>query len=174
MSHRRIKNWIQEYVDHTLSSQKSLQVDEHLSSCLKCRELVKWARMTRGITIASRLEDECSPSSRFVPSVIAAIEQQKESYFFWSPVRLLALRAIPLMALLAFMLSAIAYRQLLPVLAAQGPEPSYVESYLDFSPSLDQERLIFSTPTVEHSEKPFSDSRTNSAASPVLGGSDGQ
>jgi hypothetical protein len=72
------------------------------------------------------------------------------------------------------MLSAIAYRQLLPVLAAQGPEASYVESYLDFSPSLDQERLIFSTVTVEHSEKPFSDSRTNSPASPVLGGSDGQ
>ncbi len=157
MSHRRIKNWIQDYVDHTLSSQKCVQVEQHVASCLKCREEVKLARIARGITIASRVDDECLPGSRFVPSVMAAIEQQKENYLFWSPVRLLALRAIPVMALLAFVLSAVAYTQLVPALTALSREPSSLEAYLDLVPAWDQERLMLSATALGDSEKPLKD-----------------
>lgn len=144
MTHRRIKDWIEEYVDHTLSPQKALEIGQHLEDCSECRERVSLTRMTRQMVLAARLEDECAPGPRFVQSVVAAIEQQKETYLFWSPVRLLAIRAIPLMALLAFILAAVAYAQFIPALSASGSEPSYVESYLDLSSAWEQERLMFS------------------------------
>jgi anti-sigma factor RsiW len=144
MNHRRIEDWIEEYVDRTLSRQKVLEIEQHLENCSECRERVSLARMTRQIVLAARLEDECAPGPRFVHSIVAAIEQQKETYLFWSPVRFLAIRAIPLMALLAFILAAVAYVQFVPALSASGSEPSYVESYLDLSPASEQERLMFS------------------------------
>ena len=145
MNHRRIKDWIDGYIDHTLSPEKTLEIEQHMEDCSECRERVGLARMTRQIVLAARLEDECAPSPRFVHSVVAAIEQQRETYLFWSPVRLLAIRAIPLMALLAFILAAFAYAQFIPALSASGSEPSYVESYLDFSPAWEQERFMLSS-----------------------------
>jgi len=156
MNHRRIKDWIEEYVDHTLSPEKNLEIEQHLEDCPECRKQVSLTRLTREIILASRLEDECAPSPRFGHSVLAAIEQQKETYLFWSPVRLLALRAIPLMALLAFILSVLAYTQLVPALSARGSDLSYSESYLDLSPTWDQERLMFSNLAAQDSEKALS------------------
>jgi len=147
MNHRRIKDWIEDYVDHTLSPEKALEIEQHLEECSECRERVSLTRMTRQIVVSAKLADECVPGPRFARSVVAAIEQQKESYFFWSPVRLLAIRAIPLMALLAFILAAVAYAQFIPALSASGSEPSSVESYLDFSPAWEQERFMLSSAT---------------------------
>ena len=144
MNHRRIKDWIEEYVDHNLSRQKALEIEQHLEGCSECRERLTLARMTRQIVLAARLENECAPGPRFAHSVVGAIEQQRETYLFWSPVRLLAIRAIPLMALLAFILAAVAYAQFIPALSASGSEPSYVESYLDCSPASEQERFMLS------------------------------
>ena len=66
MNHRRIKDWIDEYVDHTLSPEKALEMEQHIEDCSECRERVSLARMTRQIVLAARLEDECAPSPRFV------------------------------------------------------------------------------------------------------------
>jgi anti-sigma factor RsiW len=155
MNHRHIKDWIEEYVDHTLSLEKVLEIEQHIEDCSECRERVNLTRMTRQFVRTARLEGQCAPGPRFVHSVVAAIEQQKENYLFWSPVRLLALRAIPLMALLAFILAIVAYSQFVPALSANGSEPSYVESYLDLSPAWEQEKLLFSNAaTAQDSEKP--------------------
>ena len=156
MNHRRIKDWIEEYVDHTLSPEKTLEIEQHLEDCPECREQVSLTQLTREIILASRLEDDYARSPRFVHSVLAAIEQQKETYLFWSPVRLLAMRAIPLMALLAFILSVLAYTQLVPALSARGSELSYSESYVDLSPTWDQERLMFLNATAQDSERALS------------------
>ena len=153
MNHGRIKDWIEEYVDHTLSSQKALEIEQHIEDCSDCRDRVSLVRMTRQMVLAARLEDESAPGPRFVNSVVAAIEQQKETYLFWSPVRLLSVRAIPLMALLAFILAAVAYAQFIPALSASGSEPSYVESYLDLSPAWEQERLVLSNAAAQDSER---------------------
>ena len=153
MNHRQIKNSIEEYVDHTLPAEKVLEIEQHLDGCWKCREQVNLTRMTHHIVLAARLEDNCVPSPRFAYSVLGAIEQQKETYLFWSPVRLLASRAIPLMALLAFILVVVAYIQFIPALSASSAELSYVESYLDLSPTWEPERFVFSNAAAQDSEK---------------------
>lgn len=169
MNHRRIKDWIEEYVDHTLSPEKTLEIEQHLEDCPECRKQVSLTRLTREIILASRLEEECARSPRFVHSVLAAIEQQRQTYLFWSPVRLLALRAIPLMALLAFILCVLAYTQLVPALSARGSELSYAESYLDLSPTWDQERLMFSNVAAQDSEKALSPLKGRHSDSSGLG-----
>ena len=156
MNHHAVNHLLEEYVALTLSPEKTWGIEQHLGGCSRCRERVRLIRMTRGIILASRLNEECLPRPRFVRSVLAAIEQQKEAYFFWSPVRLLALRAIPLMALLALILSAVAYTQLAPALSARNSDPYYLESYLDLPFSWDQERLMFSNTPAPGSEKALS------------------
>src|SRR5262245_41712509 len=151
MNHRRIKDRIEEYVDHTLSLEEVADVERHMEECSECRAQVDLTRMTRQFVRDARLEGECAPHPRFAQSVVAAIEQQKENYLFWSPVRLLAVRAIPLMALLAFILAAVAYAQFVPALSANG-SGSYAESYLDLSPAWEQERLLFSNTATDFRE----------------------
>jgi hypothetical protein len=164
MNHRAVKHLLEEYVALTLSPEKTWEIEQHLDGCPRCRETVRLIRMTRGIVLASRLNVECLPRPRFSDSVLAAIEQQKETYFFWSPVRLLALRAIPLMAVVALILSAVAYTQLAPALSAQNSDPYALESYLDFPFSWDQERLMFSNasaPGSEQTQSPEDPSHSN-------------
>jgi len=164
MNHRTVKHLLEEYVALTLSPEKTWEIEQHLDGCPRCRERVRLIRMTRAIVLASRLNEECLPRPRFADSVLAAIEQQKESYFFWSPVRLLALRAIPLMALVALIFSAVAYTQLAPALSAESADPFYLESYLDLPFAWDQERLMLSNVRPVDSEKtpsPLDHSQSN-------------
>jgi len=159
MNHRRTKEWIEQYVEHTTAPEITSEIERHLEECPACREQVQLTRLTREIVRASRLQDECEPPPHFVHSVLAAVGEQKETSLFWSPVRLLAMRAIPVLALLAFVLAAVAYTQLVPALSALSSEPSYAESYLEPSPTWEQERLMFDVAARQDSERAFSSPR---------------
>ena len=96
MSHQNLKGWLEDYAENSLSAEMTQDLEQHLAMCRDCQEQLRTIRLTANILRASRLDDAPIPAPGFVRSVFLAIEQQRENYFFWSPLRLVALRLCPL------------------------------------------------------------------------------
>jgi anti-sigma factor RsiW len=141
MGHSYVKDWMEEYAEARLSPEVARDVERHLAVCGECQEHLAMIRLTQGITLAAKLEDIPVPAPGFSRTVLQAIEQQKSAYLLWRPLHLVALRAIPLMAVFALILAAFAYRQMTPLL---NKNESRLESYLDLPSDWGREGAVFS------------------------------
>ena len=135
MSHQNLKGWLEDYAENSLSAEMTQDLEQHLAMCRDCQEQLRTIRLTANILRASGLGR----------SVFLAIEQQRENYFFWSPLRLVALRAVPVMAVLAVVLGVLAYTQISSELNAQQlSEEPLLETSLELSSKWGQEAAVFS------------------------------
>ncbi len=133
MSHQNLKVWLEEYAEDSLPPELSQDLGQHLAICQECQEQLKAIRLTRNIIRASALDEAPFPAPGFARSIFGSIEQQKELYFFWNPLRLAALKALPVMAGLALLLGGFAYVEISALNAQQLPEEPLLESSLELS-----------------------------------------
>ena len=143
MEHRQLKGLIEEYCEGTLSPEVYPKVTQHLAQCHECKQHLRLIRLTQGITAASKGIAPPFPAPGFSRQVLQAVAQQRDNYLFWRPLRLVALRAIPVMAILALILGVFAYTQMT---ALQPPmsETLQLESYLDLPTNWGQEDAVLS------------------------------
>jgi Putative zinc-finger len=145
MSHQNLKGWLEEYAENSLSAEMTQDLEQHLAMCRDCQDQLRTIRLTANILRASRLDEGPVPVAGFARSVFFAIEQQRENYFFWSPLRLVALKAVPVMTLLALALGILAYTQISSELNAQQlTEEPLLETSLELSSKWGQEAAVFS------------------------------
>jgi len=145
MSHQNLKGWLEEYAENSLSAEMTQDLEQHLAMCRDCQQQLRTIRLTANILRASRLDEGPVPGPGFARSVALAIEQQQESYFFWSPLRIMALRAVPVMALLAVALGIFAYTEISSGLNAQQlTQEPLLETSLELSSKWGQEAAVFS------------------------------
>ena len=145
MSHQNLKGWLEDYAENSLSAEMTQDLEQHLAMCRDCQEQLRTIRLTANILRASGLDEAPAPAAGFARSVFLAIEQQRENYFFWSPLRLVALRAVPVMAVLAVVLGVLAYTQISSELNAQQiSEEPLLETSLELSSKWGQEAAVFS------------------------------
>jgi hypothetical protein len=120
-------------------------LEQHLAMCRDCQEQLRTIRLTANVLRASRLDQGPVPAAGFARSVFLMIEQQRENYFFWSPLRLMALKAVPVMAVLAVVLGFFAYTEMSSDLSAQQlTEEPLLETSLELSSKWGQEAAVFS------------------------------
>lgn len=154
MSHQSLKGWLEEYVEDRLPAEVAQDLEQHLAICRTCQEQLKTIRLTRGIVRASRLGDVPLPAPGFAKYVWQAIEQQRETYSFWSPLRLVALKFIPAMAVLALAIGLFAYFEISSSLSAQNlPEEPLLESSLELSSNWGGEVAVFSERITQDQEQ---------------------
>jgi hypothetical protein len=145
MSHQNLKGWLEEYAENGLSSEFAQDLEQHLAICRDCQDQLRTIRLTRAIVRASRLEQAPAPAPGFVRTVWQAIEQQRDFYFFWNPLRRVAFRFIPAMAALAIVIGMFAYFQISSTLNARElPDEPLLETSLELSSRWGQEAAIFS------------------------------
>ena len=145
MSHQNLKGWLEDYAENSLSTEMTQDVEQHLALCRDCQEHLRTIRLTANILRTSSLDGGPVPAAGFSRAVLLAIEQQRENYFFWSPLRLVALKAVPVMAVLAVALGVFAYTQISSELNAQQlREEPLLETSLELSSKWGQEAAVFS------------------------------
>jgi len=145
MSHQNLKGWLEDYAENSLSAEMTQDLEQHLAMCCDCQEQLRTIRLTANVLRASRLDEGPVPAAGFARSVFLTIEQQRENYFFWSPLRLMALKAVPVMALLAVALGFFAYTEISSDLNAQQlTEEPLLETSLELSSKWGQEAAVFS------------------------------
>ena len=154
MSHQNLKGWLEEYAENSLSAEMTQDLEQHLAMCRDCQAQLRIIRLTTTILRASKLDEGPVPAAGFARSVALAIEQQSENYFFWSPLRLVALKAVPIMAVLAMALGVFAYTEISSGLNAQQPaEEPLLETSLELSSKWGQEAAVFSEQISEDKEQ---------------------
>ncbi|HEU0005730.1 MAG TPA: zf-HC2 domain-containing protein [Terriglobia bacterium] len=145
MSHQNLKGWLEDYAENSLSAEMTQDLEQHLAMCRDCQEQLRTIRLTANVLRASRLDKGPVPAAGFARSVFLTIEQQRENYFFWSPLRLMALKAVPVMAVLAVALGFFAYTEMSSDLSAQQlTEEPLLETSLELSSKWGQEAAVFS------------------------------
>jgi hypothetical protein len=145
MSHRKMQLLLEEYADQSLlSSSVRRQLEDHLKFCGKCRDQLSTIYWSRGIIRGAQWEEEISPSVGFSRAVIREIGKQKDANLLWWPVRLIALQAIPVMALLAVILGIFAYQQVNSLHQRQVTELSGIETHAGLLSNWGQERMVLS------------------------------
>jgi hypothetical protein len=145
MSHQNLKGWLEDYAENSLSAEMTQDLEQHLAMCRDCQEQLRTIRLTANVLRASRLDQGPVPAAGFARSVFLMIEQQRENYFFWSPLRLMALKAVPVMAVLAVVLGFFAYTEMSSDLSAQQlTEEPLLETSLELSSKWGQEAAVFS------------------------------
>ena len=142
MSHRKFQSLLEEYADKSLSDTKSSrELEEHLRSCAECRDQLSLIEWTRGIIRTAQPEEGPLPAPGFSRAVINEVKKQD---YLWRPLRLIAMRAIPVMALLAVILGVLAYQQASSLLDQQTPESALVDTYADLPTTWGQEQTVIS------------------------------
>lgn len=157
MSHQNLKGWLEDYAETGLPTELAQDLEQHLALCRDCQEQLRTIRLTGNIVRASKLNDGPMPAAGFARSVSQSIEQQRENYFFWGPLRLVALKAVPVMAVLAVALGLFAYTEISSELNAQQlPEEPLLESSLELSSKWGQEAAVFSEQISQDQERVMS------------------
>lgn len=169
MSHENLKVWLEEFEEDSLPPELSQDLGQHLAICRECQEQLKVIRLTRNIVRASALDEAPFPAPGFARSIFRAIEQQKEYYFFWNPLRLAALRALPVMAGLALILGGFAYVEIAALNAQQLPDEPLLESSLELSSKWGQEGAVFSDAISQDQEQVVSTLMEGQPNPPDLG-----
>jgi hypothetical protein len=154
MSHQNLKGWLEEYAENSLSAEMTQDLEQHLAMCRDCQDQLRTIRLTANILRGSRLDEGPVPAAGFARSVFLAIEQQRENYSFWSPLRLVALKAVPVMTLIALALGIFAYTQISSELNAQQlREEPLLETSLELSSKWGQEAAVFSEQITQDKEQ---------------------
>ncbi|HVN77506.1 MAG TPA: zf-HC2 domain-containing protein [Terriglobia bacterium] len=142
MSHRKFQSLLEEYADKSLPDTKSSrELEEHLRWCAECRNQLSLIEWTRGIIRMARPEQGPMPEPGFSRNVINEVIKQD---YLWRPLRLIAIRAIPVMALLAVILGVLAYQQASSLFTQQAPDSVLVDTYADLPTTWGQDRTIIS------------------------------
>jgi len=154
MSHQNLKGWLEDYAANSLSAEMTQDLEQHLAMCQDCRKHLRTIRLTANILLASRLDDAPVPTAGFARSVFLAIEQQRDNYFAWNPLRRLALKTVPVMALLALALGLFAYTEISSGLNAQQlTEEPLLETSLELSSKWGEEAAVFSEQISQDKER---------------------
>ena len=130
MGHRTIRSRLEEFAESRLPPEQQQEVERHLAGCSTCRQHLRAQGWIRALMRAIRLTNPPEPSPGFARRLARRLESHREVYLFWLPLRAMALKAIPVMALLTILLGAMAYLQgptETPALAAW--EDPLLESY---------------------------------------------
>ena len=142
MSHRKFQRLLEEYADQSiLDARASQELNDHLRQCEKCRNQLSLIEWTRGIVRSAQLEEGPLPTPGFSRAVIHEVNKQD---YLWRPLRLIALQAIPVMALLAVILGLLAYQQASSLFKSQTPESALIETYADLPATWGQEGTVIS------------------------------
>jgi hypothetical protein len=142
MLHRKFQSLLEEYADESLLDTKASQeLEEHLRLCGQCRNQLSLIEWTRGIIRMAQPEEGPLPAPGFSRAVIHEVNNQD---FLWRPLRLIAMRAIPVMSLLAVILGVLAYQQASSLFKQQTSESALVETYADLPSTWGQERTVIS------------------------------
>ena len=147
MSHRKFQNILEDYADKSLLDAKSSrELEEHLRLCSECRNQLSLIEWTRGIIRMSRTDEGPIPAPGFSRNVITEVRKQE---YLWRPLRLIAIRAIPVMALLAVILGVLAYEQASSLFLKETAETALVDTYADLPTTWGQERTVISDSVYE-------------------------
>jgi len=111
MGHRTVRSQLEEFADSKLSAERKQEVERHLAGCSACSRHLRALGWIRALMRAIRLNDTPEPSPGFARRLANRLESHREVYLFWLPLRAMALKAIPVMALLTILLGAMAYLQ---------------------------------------------------------------
>lgn len=111
MGHRTVRSQLEEFADSKLSPEQRQVVERHLAGCSTCNRHLRALGWIRALMRAIRLTDGPEPSPGFARRLARRLESHREVYLFWLPLRAMALKAIPVMALLTILLGAMAYLQ---------------------------------------------------------------
>ena len=130
MGHRTLRSQLEEFAESKLSPERTKSVERHLAGCSDCNRHLRALAWIRTLMRAIKRTDHPEPSPGFAQRLARRLESHREVYLFWLPLRAMALKAIPVMALLTILLGAMAYLQgpsEAPALAAW--EDPLLESY---------------------------------------------
>jgi len=94
----------------------------------------------------SRTDEGPIPAPGFSRNVITEVRKQE---YLWRPLRLIAIRAIPVMALLAVILGVLAYEQASSLFLKETAETALVDTYADLPTTWGQERTVISDSVYE-------------------------
>ena len=111
MGHRTVRSQLEEFAESRLSPEQRQVVERHLAGCAACGRHLGALGWIRALMRAIRLTDPPEPSPGFARRLANRLESHREVYLFWLPLRAMALKAIPVMALLTILLGAMAYLQ---------------------------------------------------------------
>ncbi len=130
MGHRTVRSQLEEFAESKLSPEQRKVVERHLANCSACNRHLRALGWIRALMRATSLTNHPEPSPGFARRLARRLESHREVYLFWLPLRAMALKAIPVMALLTILLGAMAFLQgpsEAPTLAAW--EDPLLESY---------------------------------------------
>ena len=130
MGHRTVRSQLEEFAASRLSPERKQVVERHLAACSACRRHLRALGWIGALLRAVKLNDAPEPSPGFARRLANCLESHREVYLFWLPLRAMALKAIPVMALVTILLGAMAYLKgpsEAPALAAW--EDPLLESY---------------------------------------------
>lgn len=111
MGHRTVRSQLEEFADSKLPPEQKQVVERHLAGCSACSGHLRALGWIRALMREGRLTDAPEPSPGFARRLVSRLESNREVYLFWLPLRAMALKAIPVMALLTILLGAMAYLQ---------------------------------------------------------------
>ncbi len=111
MGHRTVRSQLEEYAESRLSPEQTQVIERHLAGCSACRRHLRAQGWIRTLMRAIKLIDAPEPSPGFARRLAIRLESHREVYLFWLPLRAMALKAIPVMALVTILLGAMAYLQ---------------------------------------------------------------
>lgn len=111
MGHRTVRSQLEEFAESKLSPEQTQAVERHLAGCSACKKHLSALGWMRALMRAIKLTDHPDPSPGFARRLARRLESHREVYLFWLPLRAMALKAIPVMALLTILLGAMAYLQ---------------------------------------------------------------
>ena len=130
MGHRTLRSQLEDFADSKLSPDQMQVVERQVAGCSDYSRHLQALGWIRALMRGSRLTDAPEPSPGFAQRLARRLDSHREVYLFWLPLRAMALKAIPVMALLTILLGAMAYLQgptETPALAAW--EDPLLESY---------------------------------------------
>ena len=111
MGHRTVRSQLEEFAESRMSPERKQEVERHLAGCSACSRHLGALGWIRALMRAIRLTDPPEPSPGFARRLANRLERHREVYLFWLPLRAMAMKAIPVMALLTILLGAMAYLQ---------------------------------------------------------------
>ena len=111
MGHRTVRSQLEDYADSKLSPDRMKVIERQVAGCSDYSRHLQALGWIRALMRGSRLTDAPEPSPGFAQRLARRLDSHREVYLFWLPLRAMALKAIPVMALLTILLGAMAYLQ---------------------------------------------------------------
>ena len=156
MDHQYYERLLEDYADCELSPLLAPSFEQHLASCQKCQDQLRATRVTQGIVRASKLESPPFPLPGFSRNLLQNLERRQDSFAYWRPLRLVALKFIPITAIAALLITWFAYSEISSNLGAQNPNSDLIMGgSLSIPADWGREVAVFSEQISHDQEKVF-------------------